>query len=65
MKSLNHVQLFVNSWTVAYHAAPSTGMGVGCHFLLQRIFPTQGSNLGLPHFSQMLYHLSHQGSQSS
>ena len=21
--------------------------GVGCHFLLQRIFPTQGSNLGL------------------
>ena len=23
--------------------------GVGCHFLLQEIFPTQGSNLGLPH----------------
>ena len=22
--------------------------GVGCHFLLQRIFPTQGSNLGPP-----------------
>ena len=35
---------------------------MGCHFLLQRIFPTQGSNLGLPHCRQMLYHLSHQGS---
>ena len=34
--------------------------GVGCHFLLQRIFPTQGSNPGLPHFRQTLYHLSHQ-----
>ena len=39
----------------------STGMG--CHFLLQRIFPTLGSNPGLPHCRQMLYHLSHQGSQ--
>ena len=32
---------------------------VGCHFLLQGIFPTQGSNLGLPHCRQMLYHLGH------
>ena len=30
--------------------------------LLQGIFPTQGSNPGLPHCRQMLYHLSHQGS---
>ena len=37
----------------------STGMG--CCFLLQRIFPTQGSNPGLPHYRQTLYHLSHQG----
>ena len=35
---------------------------VGCHFLLQGIFLTWGSNLGLPHFRQMLYPLSHQGS---
>ena len=35
---------------------------MGCHFLLQEIFPTQGLNLGLPHCTQMLYHLSHQGS---
>ena len=43
---------------------PGKSTGVGCHFLLQRIFPTQGSNLGLPHRRQMLYHLSHQGSPS-
>ena len=30
---------------------------MGCHFLLQGIFPTQGSNLGLPHCRQTLYHL--------
>ena len=30
----------------------STGMG--CHFLLRGIFPTQGSNPGLPHCRQML-----------
>ena len=36
--------------------------GVGCHVLLQGIFLTQGSNLGLPHYRQILYHLSHQGS---
>ena len=35
---------------------------MGCHFLLQGIFPTQGSNAGLPHYRQTLYHLSHQGS---
>ena len=35
--------------------------GVGCHFLLQGIFPIQGSNLGLPHCRQILYCLSHQG----
>ena len=34
---------------------------MGCHFLLQGIFPTQGLNLGLPHYKQKLYHLSHQG----
>jgi len=29
-----------------------------CHALLQEIFPTQGSNPGLPHCRQILYHLS-------
>ena len=36
--------------------------GVGCHFLLQGIFPTQGSNPGLLHCRQTLYRLTHQGS---
>ena len=35
--------------------------GVGSHSLLQGIFPTQGSNLGLLHCRQILYCLSHQG----
>ena len=35
--------------------------GVGCHFLLQGVFLTQGSNSGLLHFRQTLYPLSHQG----
>ena len=39
----------------------SKNPGVGCHFLLQGIFPTQGSNLSLLHCSQILYSLSHQG----
>ena len=33
------------------------------HFLLQGIFLTQGSNLGLLHCRQMLYHLSLQASR--
>ena len=36
--------------------------GVVCHFLLQEIFLTEGSNPSLLHYRQMLYHLSHQGS---
>ena len=36
--------------------------GVGSLSLLQGIFPTQGSNPGLPHCRQILYQLSHQGS---
>ena len=33
---------------------PGRNTGMGCHFLLQGIFPTQGSNPGLPHCRQML-----------
>ena len=42
--------------------SPGQNSGVGCHALLQGIFPTQGSNPGLPHCRWILYHLSHQGS---
>ena len=44
--------------------SPGKNAGVGCHFLPQGIFLTQGSNLGLLHFWLILYHLSHQGSPS-
>ena len=38
--------------------------GVGSLSLLQGIFPTQGSNLGLPHCRQILYQPSHKGNLS-
>ena len=41
---------------------PGKNTGVGCHFLLQEIFPTQGLNPGLPCCKQTLYHLVHQAS---
>ena len=45
--------------------SPGQNTGVGRLFLLQRIFPTQGSNPGLPHCRQILYQLSHKGSPCS
>ena len=41
---------------------PGKNAGLGSHSLLQGIFLTQGSNLGLLHCMQILYHLSQQGS---
>ena len=42
-------------------SSPGKNTGVGRHSLLQEgIFPTQGSNLGLLHFRQILYYLSYQ-----
>ena len=43
--------------------SPDKNAGVGCHAFLQGVFPTQGSNPGLLYCRQILYHLSHQGSQ--
>ena len=46
---LSRFWLFVTPWTAASQAAkipwnfPSKSVGVGCHFLLQGIFPTQGT----------------------
>ena len=42
--------------------SPDWNTGVGSLSLLQGIFPTQGSNPGLPHCGQILYQLSHKGS---
>ena len=55
----SYVQLFVTSWTVAHQAPlcpwsfPGKNTGVGCHFLLQGIFPTQGSNSCLLHLLRL------------
>ena len=52
---LSHVGLFATPGTVAQPGSsvhgdfPSKNTGVGCYFLLQGIFPTQGSIPGLPH----------------
>ena len=65
VKLLSRVRLFATPWTVAYQAPRSMGFsskhtGVGCHFLLQGIFPTQGLNLDLLCCRWILYQLSHQ-----
>ena len=39
--------------------SPGKNTGVGSHFLLQGILPTQGLNPSLPHCSQILYQLGH------
>ena len=64
--SLSCVLLFATPWTVTHQTPPSMefpskNTGVGSHFFLQGIFPTQGSNPDLPHCRQLLYQLSHQG----
>ena len=45
--------------------SPGKNTGVSSHFLLQGIFLTQGSNLGLLHCRQILYHLNNQESPHS
>ena len=49
---LSHVQLSATPWAIACQAPwdfPGKNTGVSCHFLLQRIFPTQGLNVCLLH----------------
>ena len=43
--------------------SPHKNTGVGCHSLLQGIFPTRGLNPGLLHCRRTLYPLSHEGSR--
>ena len=57
---------FATPWTVARQAPltmdfPGKITGVGCHFLLQGIFPIQGLNSSLLYCRQILYQLSYQG----
>ena len=60
------------AWRISMNCSPpgssvhgdftGTNTGLGCHALLQGIFPTQGPNPGLPHCRWILYQLSHKGS---
>ena len=65
--TLSCVWLFAISRTVAHQAPLSMGFsrqesGVGCHFILQGVFPIQGSNLGVLYWHADSLPLSHLGS---
>ena len=67
LSCINCVQLFAAPWTIAHQFPlpwefPGKNTGVGCRFLLQGNFLTQGSNPSLPHCRQTLYCLNYQGS---
>ena len=68
-ESLSHVPLFVTPWTICQVALSmgfsSKNIGVGCRSLHQGIFLTQGSNPSLLHCMQIVYRLSHQGTDAS
>ena len=48
-------------WLYSPWNSPGQNSGVGSLSLLQGIFPTRGSNPGLPHCRWILYQLSHKG----
>ena len=59
-KSLLQPHGLYSPWT-----SPGQNTGGDSLSLLQGIFPTQGSNTGLLHCRQILYHLNHQGKPSN
>ena len=58
---LNCIQLFATPRLYAPWNSPGQNTRVGSLSLLQGIFPTQGSNPGLPHCRWILYQLSYKG----
>ena len=61
----SHLVVFDPLWPHGLYSpcnSPGQNTGVGRLSLLQGIFPTQGSNPGLPHGRQILYQLSQKGS---
>ena len=62
-KSLSRVQLFQPHGLYPWNSL-GQNTGVGSLPLLQGIFPTQGSDPGLPYCRWFLDHLNHQGSQT-
>ena len=61
-KSLSHVDSLWPHGLYSPWNSPGQNTGVGSLSLLQRIFPTQGLNSGLPHCRQILFQMSHKGS---
>ena len=60
-QSLSLVRLFVPLWTVAHQSpltmdSPGKNTGVSCHFVLQGIIPTQGSNPRLLHCRRIVFY---------
>ena len=61
--------VILDPWTVAHQVLcpqnfPGKNIGVCSYSFLKGLFLTQGSNPGLPHCRQILYHLNHQGRHS-
>ena len=61
VQSLGHVWLFVSPWTAAHQAPlsmdfPGKNTGVGCHFLLQGIFPNPGIKPASPASAGKLFY---------
>ena len=66
-ESASHSVVSNSLWPHGLHSpwnSPGQNTGVGSLSLLQGIFPTQGSNPGLPHCRWILYQLSRKGSPS-
>ena len=70
LRVLSHSVMSNSLWPHGYSPPGSSVHGnfpvkntrMGCHALLQGIFPTQGSNPGLTHCRWIIYHLRHQWS---
>ena len=60
-KSLSCVWLFATPWTIQSVEFSRPEYWSGSLSFLQRIFPTQRLNTGLPHCTWILYQLSHKG----
>ena len=61
-ESFSRVWLFTTSWTVVHGILQARILEWGAFPFARGIFPTQGSNPGLPHCRWILYQLNHKGS---
>ena len=61
----NDNPLSILAWEILWTEEPGKNTGVGCHVLLQGIFPTQGLNQRLPQWQEDSLPLSHLGSTAS